>query len=561
MCWGQGEDVHAHEVIYAAILWGFTVFELLLVAVRLGRVFNDGLRAVSRLPAKLARFLLGTSKSPTTRDRRIGGSCGPCQTDDIPDVIRKELLIQKAIWANAALTVIGVYFALNAVPTADIVLSCTPDSRSKTQYVLFGISCMFIAVIQTSHSLLEGWKCSYMVLVLSALVGVYVSPLGMHDLGYFVKFHTTEYGWVALFLLLAASTEISFLCGVLITSCGLASYFHLSFELGPLYDLFWAGFKMVGLLLIQSFTLNYMEYKARTEAMNDECIASSELLRMMCDAVIELDDQLALVSHSKTLSNALFLSEGKSLKMLPFDRLVWPEDQSLVQSCLLEGGSGPTAGNMFQARLRDAWGSPVPMEFYHVRIKGPTGCTRHFIGLREHGESKGDTFTTDMPNVGNQSFQVEEVETEIEQVDVIPTPSMDITYASPRFVDLFGRAGSLTDILREPTSFMDWLLKASTKVENGKSKTEVLTFDRVLLRHGKGWKQRCAQVYFPARDDPDSLDPYRVSVKLVSINRLQKCSKESRKSSSLRGDVPSNDRRGTPYRSEHHDLLRFKMKL
>eukprot|EP00446_Apocalathium_sp_SHHI-4_P015115 CAMPEP_0177210696 /NCGR_PEP_ID=MMETSP0367-20130122/31687_1 /TAXON_ID=447022 ORGANISM="Scrippsiella hangoei-like, Strain SHHI-4" /NCGR_SAMPLE_ID=MMETSP0367 /ASSEMBLY_ACC=CAM_ASM_000362 /LENGTH=206 /DNA_ID=CAMNT_0018659813 /DNA_START=1 /DNA_END=619 /DNA_ORIENTATION=+ len=98
----------------------------------------------------------------------------------------------------------------------------------------------------------------------------------------------------------------------------------------------------------------------KEQSMQGQRSAVTSLLNMMCDAVVELDDELRMVGDCKALSNSLFHHQGKGLMGQLLQQFVVADDQLFFEGEMVsQDKASVDAANMFHVRLRDSWGTAV----------------------------------------------------------------------------------------------------------------------------------------------------------------------------------------------------------
>lgn len=129
--------------------------------------------------------------------------------------------------------------------------------------------------------------------------------------------------------------------------------------------------------------------QSRAEA---ECGAATSLLRLTCDAVIELDEDLRLLWHSEDLATMLLRSRpGASVKGMYFSDFLPQSETARAVNLLCSHLSmedhacqfSSAVAQAFHTRLVDSCGSQFRTEIFHVRYGTWDGSTRHLIGLRD----------------------------------------------------------------------------------------------------------------------------------------------------------------------------------
>ncbi|CAE7651282.1 rsmI, partial [Symbiodinium pilosum] len=124
----------------------------------------------------------------------------------------------------------------------------------------------------------------------------------------------------------------------------------------------------------------------------NELKASTELLRLTCDAVVELDENLCFVAHSPALAGMLLRTRpGYTLEGVCFtDLIATPEEAeraveilNSTQATAEMDGTAEASANAFHTRLTDSCSSTFRTEVFRVRLATLDGRRRHLIGLRD----------------------------------------------------------------------------------------------------------------------------------------------------------------------------------
>ncbi|CAE7940317.1 unnamed protein product, partial [Symbiodinium sp. KB8] len=106
--------------------------------------------------------------------------------------------------------------------------------------------------------------------------------------------------------------------------------------------------------------------------------AISALLRLMSDAVIELDQDLRLTRHSAELSAMLMRDRpGASIQGVAFSDFIHSADAARVTS------DGGTCAHAFHTRLVDTFSNKVCVEVFTIKTENAEGQVRHLLGLRD----------------------------------------------------------------------------------------------------------------------------------------------------------------------------------
>ncbi|CAK8988590.1 unnamed protein product [Durusdinium trenchii] len=156
---------------------------------------------------------------------------------------------------------------------------------------------------------------------------------------------------------------------------------------------------------------NILQFKAelRVESGNvaTQLSAASSLLRLTCDAVIELDNELRLIEDSPELACMLLKnSPGASLKGCSFLDFIPPDDASRAQENLAPAGSMNKQGSFssfgsfnsdsemqitahaFHTRLVDSYNGKICTEVFQVRYTKLDGQKYYLLGLRDFTDVK-----------------------------------------------------------------------------------------------------------------------------------------------------------------------------
>lgn len=140
-----------------------------------------------------------------------------------------------------------------------------------------------------------------------------------------------------------------------------------------------------------------MEQQMFAGKASDELKAATELLRLTCDAVFELDENLCFAAHCPALAAMLLRTRpGYSLEGVCFtDLIASPEEAARAAEILntslhtgdIEGGEESSA-HAFHTRLTDSCSSTFRTEVFRVRLRELDGRLRHLIGLRDFTDDK-----------------------------------------------------------------------------------------------------------------------------------------------------------------------------
>ncbi|CAJ1447032.1 unnamed protein product [Effrenium voratum] len=110
------------------------------------------------------------------------------------------------------------------------------------------------------------------------------------------------------------------------------------------------------------------------------------LLSSVCDAVVELDEDLKIVGDSRHLHCWLLHGREGSPEDEELQQFVKETDRALFLKEIRRERQGITTAAAFHLKMRDSAGTTVPVECFHVRFQSTIG-ERHLLGMREYGES------------------------------------------------------------------------------------------------------------------------------------------------------------------------------
>jgi hypothetical protein len=118
------------------------------------------------------------------------------------------------------------------------------------------------------------------------------------------------------------------------------------------------------------------------EETKHEKAASFELLRVVCDAVVELDSQQVITSAATDLGALLLRGANKSLKGVSFRSLLALEADRLMFDSRV--GAFETPAGAMNVRIADSLSTLLRLQLLYVRFSGADGRIRYFIGIREN---------------------------------------------------------------------------------------------------------------------------------------------------------------------------------
>ncbi|CAJ1327191.1 unnamed protein product, partial [Effrenium voratum] len=131
-----------------------------------------------------------------------------------------------------------------------------------------------------------------------------------------------------------------------------------------------------------------VEARIRESDATSQLDAASALLRLTCDAVIELDSELRLMDHCPRLAGLLL--RGASLQGVRFTDLISRAEAARAEDLLGNAHIDSTCSfaNAFHTHLVDSCASKFRTEVFQVKYQMSNNEVRHLIGLRDFTDVK-----------------------------------------------------------------------------------------------------------------------------------------------------------------------------
>mmetsp|Transcript_134826 Transcript_134826/g.430608 ORF Transcript_134826/g.430608 Transcript_134826/m.430608 type:complete len:577 (-) Transcript_134826:235-1965(-) len=467
------------------------------------------------------------------------------------EVARQRAALAKTFTTCACLT--GILFLLMRAAVT-FAGRHTPADDVWRDWVLIIASILFLCVDSKSH-LLNGHVMRVVHCVLMALLMVFALPWSGPRMELYQKLGSISprlfLGVMHLEIRVSFWTNAVFSLGLICCLGALAPSMRVDY----LVEEFVFLVMMITTLFCFEVTLtSNAATHVKERSTQGQHSAVTSLLNMVCDAVVELDDDLRMAGDCPALSTALFHGQAKGLCGQSLKEFVCGDDQAHFEDEVASQDTPAAAAKMFHVRLRDSWGNAVPMELFHVPFSGVGQETRHFIGLREHSDTQiavsGPTGTMeesmDSPSVvgarlahRGPRLAPEGPDSRL-QVDILAADPMTITFASSKFKKKYRPADAFEELLPQPQEFRQWLISTADAVWSGSLSPEVYHFGAVVVGNGRKPKLRLAMGNFVhpdvlelCREDPNDRSLYRVSIRLGG--RLSAGSASSSSSSRSRG--------------------------
>mmetsp|Transcript_116605 Transcript_116605/g.336819 ORF Transcript_116605/g.336819 Transcript_116605/m.336819 type:complete len:583 (-) Transcript_116605:127-1875(-) len=317
-----------------------------------------------------------------------------------------------------------------------------------------------------------------------------------------------------------------------------------------------AIFRLTTRLMNQSV---HGEVLARAGACERSAVSS--LLGMMCDAVLDLDQSLAMQAHVTKLAGMLMHGPGMALKGRPLvDFLASDQDrrrfEEAVARCIDEAGE--LQPMMLSVGLRDCIGNIIPAVLYHVPYRSLAGRMHHLVGLREDTDAGCEQLGEEAPPIGRvempeavlteaalsgvrRTARAPRSRTSVRSrssgssssvgdegelvVEVFAHEVLPISRVSARFGTSFGGAvgGSFRTFLHEDVGsrFAGWLCEESRRVASGEREPHIVSFgDLELATSYSGGTPRKvsfhAEVCFPKPLNHERQHLYLVGIRLTA---------------------------------------------
>ena len=136
--------------------------------------------------------------------------------------------------------------------------------------------------------------------------------------------------------------------------------------------------------LFEALLFRQMRATLAASFATDSERTATELLSLVCDAIVTLDDGLLIKKPSVQLAALLFRDTAQGLRGVDFLELLNDADGDRFQAFMADTGRA----QCLHVHLRDASGTPVPVQLFHSRFRGVGGQTFRLLGIRE--ESDGE---------------------------------------------------------------------------------------------------------------------------------------------------------------------------
>lgn len=179
--------------------------------------------------------------------------------------------------------------------------------------------------------------------------------------------------------------------------------------------------------------------------------AVSAILGVMCDAVVELDDNLRVCRDAPTLAVMLLHGSSQSLQGKKFAQFLFSdEDRDRFAMHMRKSSVGPGSNaEAFHLLMRDSQGNKIPMEMFHICFNDSI-MVKHLVGIREYGDlptllhpfqvpDPPSQVSAEIPSSNNNDVGVVRRSSHGELVTVsFDAFSLEVTSCSENFAPMFG---------------------------------------------------------------------------------------------------------------------------
>jgi len=156
--------------------------------------------------------------------------------------------------------------------------------------------------------------------------------------------------------------------------------------------------KVFAYLAIETMLVSYARDIVGSEMKRGAMLS---LLRMVCDAVVTLDDTGRMQDDERALATMLFLGNDRALVGEKFLQYLQPGTDAERFSAATDPATGKEPC-LLHGRLRDAWGSFIKMQLYIVPFRTVGNSSSYLVGVKEESE---DYVLRDLPEGGQDVFR------------------------------------------------------------------------------------------------------------------------------------------------------------
>mmetsp|Transcript_64530 Transcript_64530/g.151189 ORF Transcript_64530/g.151189 Transcript_64530/m.151189 type:complete len:578 (+) Transcript_64530:22-1755(+) len=149
------------------------------------------------------------------------------------------------------------------------------------------------------------------------------------------------------------------------------------------------------------------EMTIQRKNVNTQLSAAQSLLRLTCDAVVEVDNDLRLTKHSPELAAMLLKGGPCNLDGTKLTDLMPPmEAQRAEENLRRFSENDPEPAQAFHTRLVDSCSSKLCIEMFQVQYTKTDGQYCHLVGIRDFTDSPGLLVpASSEQSIGNDLFE------------------------------------------------------------------------------------------------------------------------------------------------------------
>ena len=194
-------------------------------------------------------------------------------------------------------------------------------------------------------------------------------------------------------------------------------------------------------VLYESLSRRQMRATLEASLATESQRTATELLSLVCDAVVTLDDDLRIKEPSPALAALLFRNTTQGLCGVKFEELICDDHDNHFEADMADC----SIAKCLHVHLRDATGNVVAMQLFHRRLRGVGSQISHVVGIREEGDgyhlrqppdfhlTGDDLFDTSLPLTLERPLSpVSSVTLSSLSSDNLDEPAFTVDAASPR---------------------------------------------------------------------------------------------------------------------------------
>eukprot|EP00928_Gymnodinium_smaydae_P051008 TRINITY_DN3454_c0_g1_i1.p1 TRINITY_DN3454_c0_g1~~TRINITY_DN3454_c0_g1_i1.p1 ORF type:complete len:556 (+),score=64.50 TRINITY_DN3454_c0_g1_i1:72-1670(+) len=133
-----------------------------------------------------------------------------------------------------------------------------------------------------------------------------------------------------------------------------------------------------------------IQHQARATNLQSENSATTQLLEVMCDVVVELDGEKRIAENSESLAAMFAFNHTRGVKGTQLqDLMPFAEDRTKVDELLLtmSRSTGRLDPRLAHVTLRDSYGTHFRAELFFVHFSGLDRSSRYYVGIQENRDA------------------------------------------------------------------------------------------------------------------------------------------------------------------------------